>query len=78
MLNGFDVEADGRYGRHDLTELEFVEDGGLPCRVEALGWGERKVEVEVMCKADRKKEEGRRCINLLGNKNVHGISTPAK
>ena len=35
VLDSLDVEADGRDGRHDLTKLELVEDGGLAGGVEA-------------------------------------------
>ena len=34
VLDGLDVEADGRDGGDDLTELELVEDGGLASSVE--------------------------------------------
>lgn len=34
VLDGFDVEADGRDGRDDLTELELVENSGLSGSVE--------------------------------------------
>ena len=35
VLDGLDVEADGRDGGHDLAQLELVQDGGLAGRVEA-------------------------------------------
>mmetsp|Transcript_73127 Transcript_73127/g.200800 ORF Transcript_73127/g.200800 Transcript_73127/m.200800 type:complete len:561 (-) Transcript_73127:65-1747(-) len=35
VLDGLDVEADGRDGGHNLAKLELVEDGGLASSVEA-------------------------------------------
>jgi len=34
VLDGLNVETDGRDGRNDVTQLELVKDGGLTCSIQ--------------------------------------------